>query len=137
MIGPVVYLISSTVVFLLLVLLYILEDRRGDRLLLSSLRSRLDRGLLYIKRQIIIRSGVTLQQIVKFLLHHGIQTVLRKMLRFVRSIEERLEVLLRKHRHANKKARREKTSRNHLDEIADHREKSALTEEQKLELRSR
>lgn len=133
--GIVLYVVLSGVVLLLLLTLYVIEDVKGKRIFLRRPRFVLDCLVEYVYVQIISGATYFVGRVFKFLLHHGIQTLLKNILKFVKSFEGKLENTLRQQKRGARNDDEERV-RNYLDDIADHKESSALTDRQKKKLRS-
>lgn len=135
MFSSVSLIVITGVVLLLLLTLYRIEDVRGKRIFLSKVRAGADRLVEYISFMLVSSTSYFLGRSIKFLLHHGVQNLLKKSLRLVRSVELRLEYALRQNKN-NRRSLSKEHVRTHLDDIADHKVSSALTEKQKQEMRS-
>jgi hypothetical protein len=127
-----IYCGASFAALVFLSSLYLIEDAKGGRIVLSRVRGLLDAGLMkllgglqYIQRR--LWSGF-----VHVILRYGVHTFLSGALAFLRRLEKRVEGAVRKNRQA---VRKERQSRNHLDEIADHKQAVALSDEEKRRLR--
>ncbi len=133
-----IFLIVTLFIFIGLLVFYSFEDKKGRRIFLRNLRIKVDDTLRHIKHKLVLRSVKTAHQTSLFLAHHGLQLILKKLLKLVRSIESKLDRLIKRFKRRAKKIPSAKRSgRNHLDDIADHKEASALSHEQKAELRSK
>ena len=129
-----IYFSASLVILIFLSVLYRIEDIRGKRVVLSRIRSLTDIGL--------ITTFTTLRQLrhrvwdgfVHIVLRYGVHTFLGATLAFLKGLEQRVEIAVRRNRQAVRSGKR---VRNHLDEIADHKESVALSEEEKQKLKDR
>ncbi len=110
-----VYLGGSTLALLLLSFFYGLEDRRGHRVVLRRLRAGLDLALHFLVRRIRLYARHAWQTVVRYVLHHGVQWLLRHTLRTVQRIEAWAERRLRAHRTSG--PGRTDRPRTHLDEL--------------------
>lgn len=129
------YVAGSIVFLLLLTFLYVAEDIKGERVFLGSIRVLLDSFLLFLKTLFLKGIHFFTNGFVRVLLHYGFHNILNRLLALLRSLEKRVEDLVRKNRKVVKDIHAVKT-RNHLDEIAEHQEETALTDTQKEEMRS-
>lgn len=134
MFTALVYLGSSLLMLLLLSFFYAYEDRRGGRVFLVGLRNLLDRLLSGLYHFLVRVSKAFGTSFLSLLLHYGAYRLLKRILLWVKGFEHRLESMVRQNKAVAREYRAER-ERNHLDEIADHKYESALTEKQKDRLR--
>jgi hypothetical protein len=128
---------GSVVVLALLIIVYSLEDSKGERVFLRSFREALDSGLLWMMRK--MRSLVTFftHSFMRLLLHYGLHTILSRILNALRDMEKKVEELVRKNKRVAKAIQAAKSSRSHLHQVREHKEEVALSEEDKERLRSK
>lgn len=132
MVTALICFFVSTVVLLLLSVLYIFEDVQGHRVFLISFRSLLDRGLMSLFGWIARIFGSVWRGVVRFVLRYGVYSFLGIVVARLRYWEKRVEdIVLRNRRSVN----RTRTTRTHLDDIADHKQSTALTDEEKRQMR--
>jgi hypothetical protein len=132
MIVALTYVGVSTIVLILLTIVYVIEDSKGHRVFLLSLRAKLDALFLFILRKLVAVRTFFTHGFMRILLHYGAHTILKRVLAALRRLEKRVEDLVRHNRKVAKDISAAK-SKNHLDAIAEHKEETALSESQKEE----
>lgn len=127
---PLVGIMVSSMSIFLLSILFHAEKKRGRRFL-EPVRLMFDQVVARVgavsDRLFEHMTGDVVRQILHFLLH----TVLMVIFNFLKQCEAYVENLLRSNRILAGKVKRERSTRNKLDEIADHKVSVALTEEEK------
>ncbi len=73
--------------------------------------------------------------VVRLMLYYVIHTILRNILILINNLKKGIEVLLLRNKQVVKKIR-SNVEKTHLDKISDHKQEVALTQEQKIKLRS-
>ncbi len=127
--------IASAAVFAGLVLLYAAEDVRGDRVVFKRLRDFLDRAIKFLQRLIDRYVFTAVKVALHSVFYYLAQKVLRRIFFWAQSLEARAENILRQHgKHV--KHQSGDRERNHLDDIADHKAESALSEKEIERLKS-
>ncbi len=108
-------------------ILYVFEDRREARLVLPGLRPKLDRGVLWLQTSVRSLFSSVRRNIAGFILRYGVYRALGSIVGYLVQLEQRVEraILHQKHTDA---ARR---TPNHLDEIAAHKEATALSDKER------
>ncbi len=124
---------TSAGVLVLLSALYLFEDARGERVLLSGFRHLIDRLFSFVYGLIGSFLGFLWRGIVTLVLHYGVHKLLGAVMAFLHKLQMRVEHVVVRHHHETS---REGKERNHLDEIAEHKEASALSEEEKQQRRN-
>jgi hypothetical protein len=119
--------VSSTVILLLL---FSYEERRARRVFHNA-RVRLDVLVERIDTKIYNLFHIAGQDILRQAIHYFFHTMLSTVLRFLRRLEERVQLALRSNKVLAKKSREERTSKNKLDHIADHKASVALSDSEK------
>lgn len=132
MIIALTYVGVSIAVLLLLTFLYVIEDIQGKRVFLPRLRVAFDEMLATIQRKIGSLVSFFTHGFMRLLLHYGAHTVLKRLLAALRTLESRVEELVRKNRRVAKTIRESK-EKNHLDVIAEHKEEMTLSEKEREE----
>lgn len=130
MVVPLTWLAVSTVVFVLLTVLYVVEDARGGRIILAGVRTRLDTLCSSLFVRVSRLTWSVWHGLVQFVLRHGVHRALGIIMNQTERLELRVERLVLRHR----KAMRER-ARTHLDEIAEHKQANALSEAERNRLR--
>lgn len=125
----------SVAILIVLIGIYVVEDKKDKRIFLSGFRSYLDRACVSLSSYIAKVGGFFGNRFVRLLLHYGLHSILRRLLSFLQKMEKNVEELARHNRKAAR-ALTKRTTRNHLDEIADHKQEVALTPQQKKKLLS-
>lgn len=127
----VLILAGSAATLFVLALLFSIEDRRSRRyLVLGGLRRALDHFLLVVAERLRGWHHYLGSGFLRLLMHYLVHNLLRNILRSLRWVESVVERTLRHNRRAARRIDTEK-QRTHLDEIADHKTATALTERQK------
>jgi hypothetical protein len=127
---PITGIVLSAIVGVFLILVFRIERNRGRRLLKSvrgSLDTYVERGERHAQEITRYISGVFVPTLVRFLAH----TVLLAFLRLFEKGKGEIEKALRANRLWAKRIKTERTTRNKLDEIAEHKASVAFSEEEK------
>lgn len=132
MLAALLYVGGSVVVLVLLTGIYTLEDIRNRRIVLVRLRESFDIILQRIAVKLGNGKSFFTHGFMRLMLHYGAHTILKRLLTTLRRMESRVEELVRKNRRVAKDIRAAKV-KNHLDEIAQHKQEVALSEEEKEE----
>jgi hypothetical protein len=135
MVAALTYVGVSVAVLLFLTFVYVVEDIKGKRVFLTRTRSLFDVLLLGIIVKLSAVVSFFTHGFMRVLLHYGAHTVLKRVLAALRTLEKRVEDLVRHNRKVVKDISAAKT-RTHLDAIAEHKEEVALSEKQKEQMRS-
>ncbi len=133
--DAVLYLIISTTVFVVLMFVFRIEEAREQRFL-SPLRSWLDGvsdkvATVLLKLRLFVGAG-TMRLFLHFVVHRLLQTVLR----LVRTLERFFETRLRQNRRHATAISHDLERRSHLVEIAEHKQATALTEQEKRRMKA-
>lgn len=136
MVTALVYVGCSLVALILLTFIYVVEDIQGKRIFLLKTRDKLDTFFRWMLSKIDSALFFFSNNFMRLLLHYGAHTILKRILFWLRTLEKRVEDLVRQNRKVAKDIRTA-TSKNHLDEIAQHKEETALSVEQREERLSR
>ena len=131
--------ISVSVFFFLLVIVG-LERRRGRRFIAVRLRGWLDEKVNNVGSSIIRNWEHFLKYILQLHWYYSIHSVLRTCLRFITAFYAYFENLFERNRNRTKQLRAEKrqlNEMNHLHQMAEHKEDTALTPSQKKKLRNK
>lgn len=131
MLIPVLSVVLSLGVVLFCVFLFRYEERQGERLL-KNLRLHLDFYVLKIEHAFRRFFQYLSMDLLRQVLHYLFHTVLGAVLHMLKRYEKRVQELQRSNRMHARKSRIERTTRNKLDEIAEHKIAVALTDEEKL-----
>jgi hypothetical protein len=122
----------SGAILLLLSVLYVYEDAQGHRVFLISFRSWLDRSFTSLFGWSIRLLSSIARGTVRFVLRYGVYSFLGIIVARLKRWEQRVEnIVMRNRRHV----RKERTTRTHLDDIADHKQSVALSEKEKRQMR--
>lgn len=128
--------ISSLVLLALFVVLFKVEENRGQRLVLGSARGWLDQkvlGLNYLLSHVSIRLG---SGAVRITFHFLMHKVLGTALAALKSLEYKVTHLQRQNRSVVKSFNTSK-ERTHLRLIAEHQANTALSADEKRQLKSK
>lgn len=131
-------LLSSTVTLILLTGVFQFEDYRGRRWFLSGLRRRFDYLITGMSQALGHRHPFG-RGFLRLLFHYLAHTLLRRLLAGLRGIEHGVERLIRRNRRAAKAldtAPKLSEASTHLQQIAEHKVETALTEREKRRLRA-
>jgi len=135
MVTPLIYFSASALSLVLLAALYLYEDARGRRIIFPRLRAHLDNACVVVILFLIKIVRMLWHGIMQFVLRHGVYAFLGATVTFLRRLEKRVEYAVLYNRHAASKVRQNR-ERTHLDEIAEHKELTALSEEDRQRLKS-
>lgn len=130
--ATLIYFGASTALLVALSLLYAAEDARGERILFPRLRRWLDKFLRYL---IIVALGTLRwfwQGVVRLVLRYGVYQMVGATVNYLISLEQKIEKTIFRQKDTTDRAER---PRNHLDEIADHKESIALSDDEKRRMR--
>lgn len=129
------YVGYSVGILLILTVLFIVEDRKGTKVVAVRVRNVLDAvlGKLAIKGS--THGYFFGKGFARLVFHYSMHGVLKRFLQFLKKWEQRVETMLHRNRTVAKQIQGEK-QRTHLDEIADHKSETALTDSEKEQLRS-
>lgn len=128
-----IYFGASGGLLLLLTILYLFEDAKGGRILLSRFRGLLDRVAATVLRTIVGATNYLWHAIAQFILRHGIRKIVKAGASYLRQLEQNIEEKVLHHRKQRGFPKREP---NHLDEIAAHKELTALSDDERQRLRN-
>jgi hypothetical protein len=131
MVLALTYVAGSFITLLVLTFIYVVEDIRGKRVFLVSLRTKLDAllALALVKIEKFMYSFTN--GFMRLMLHYGAHSILKRVLAVIRRLEAKVEDLVRRNRNIAKDIRSSLRPKNHLDEIAQHKEEVALSEKEK------
>jgi hypothetical protein len=136
---PLTVFIGSVAVFAALALLVHIEERRGGRILLKNIRSKCDRGLLFVYRKVGVAWDDFTEFVVKLGWYYSIHSFLRTLMNALVSLYDYLEHKFERNRarasvlHSKKRKRAEQ---NQLSQVAEHKEQIALSPEEGERLRT-
>ncbi len=130
MLTPVLNVALCAGAVLFCVFLFRTEERRGERLF-KSVRLHLDFYVLKLEHGIRHFFQYLSMDLLRQVLHYIFHTVLGAMLHLLKRYEKRVQDLQRSNRMHARKSHTERTTRNKLDLIAEHKIAVALTDEEK------
>jgi hypothetical protein len=111
------------------------DARAGDRMVLVRARTLFDRLVVTASQRLSQADTYLGRGFARLMLHYAAHGVLHRLLTFLGRIERKVEHLLRSNKEVAKDIQKNK-KKTHLDKIADHRQEVALSEEQKIKMRS-
>jgi len=136
MFTALIYLLCSVLAFVVIVGVFRLETARGGkRIVLVKLRTSLDAAVISVRSKISKVDTYLGRGFARLMLHYAAHGVLQRLLDFIGRTEQKVEHLLRRNKQVATDIRINK-NKTHLDKIAEHKQEVALTEEQKLKMRS-
>jgi hypothetical protein len=125
---PFVYVVSFGIAFVAFLLLCEYEESRGKRLFLSTLRGLLDRYCTSIS----FRLQRTVRYITRYVItlswYYSLHATLKVILASIAGVYHMLESVLISNRERARLLRKEKRSASHLEQIAEHKVDSKLTQ---------
>jgi hypothetical protein len=131
----------STLAFLVWVLVVGLEQARGRRLFLSSLRDRFDSLITWFLGGLAKRWRHFVRYVVRlnwyYSLHAMLQAFLRVIVTSYHYFEAKFENNRKKAKQLRAEKRKLKAERTHLEEVAVYREETKLTPEEQEKLKKR
>lgn len=125
----------SAIAVCALFVFYSFEDTKGRRIILPQFRTTLDRFVETIGRFLLRAGDFMGGRFFRLLIHYVLHTLLKRLLLFLRSLEARVEEMVRQNKKRAKDVAQPHVE-NHLDAIAQHKEEVALTEREKRKLRA-
>jgi len=128
-----IYFGISTVILLLLCAVYLYEDAKGRRVFFPSARAFLDRIFVVLHKAIRNTFVIVWFKCSQFVLRHGVHKTLAAIVSYLKGLEHKVEDSVLRNRHS---VTQEKSGRTHLDDIADHKESTALSEKDRKKMRS-
>ncbi len=132
MTTPVIGIIVSALFVVLLSVLYRAEKTRGVRVFASA-RKSFDRGAVVLETSFEKTFRYIGREMPRQSLHYCFHTILVSALHFLKRCENGVMSALRSNRIMARKVKSERTSRNKLDEIAEHKAAIAMSEDEKKE----
>ncbi len=123
--------VTSDVVLGLLALLFRAEEARGSRLFLGTVRSYLDRVVIFCSLQLSRITQYVNIHIVRVSFHYIVHSVLGFMIALLHRVQNRLSHLQTRNRHRVKAVKKSRTIESHLDKLTSFKEESALSEAEK------
>ena len=135
MVAALTYVAVSVVILVVLTSIYVIEDIKDRRIFFLRFRAALDRLFVLLLAKLSEFISFFTHGFMRVLLHYGAHTILKRVLATLRTLEKRVEDLVR---HNRKVAKDIHTAKNktHLDEIAEHKEEVALSDSEKENMRS-
>lgn len=127
--SPLLSILISVSAWLILVLLFATEDRFGKKIFLPTVRKYVDSAFAWCVNILHMMFTKFIFGSVKGVLRYGVHTTLRSCIELLRSAESYLLKLLRRNKAAMKSQTTDRKP-THLDEIAAHKESSALSLEE-------
>ena len=106
------------------------EERRGTRFF-HTIRTHLDFWLLKIRHMFNVRLRAWGRYFIRQIIHYFVHTILTGAVHSLSQIEKGLTAVARSNRAIARKSERERSSMNHLEEVALHKIEMALTDEEK------
>ena len=133
--DTVLYLVISTTIFVVLMFVFRIEEARGQRFL-SPVRDWLDTmsgtvATVLLKLRLFMGAGT-----IRLFLHFVVHRALKVVLLLVRKLEGFFETRLRQNRRHATAISHDLERRSHLVEIAEHKQATALTEQEKRRMRA-
>lgn len=132
------FLIASVVTFVFVLAITQTERRRGRRLFAGRIRGWLDTVVSGCERWFAKVWNHFVRYVLQLNWYYSIHSVLRTMLRFTQGVYTHFERMFERNRDRARELRREKrelSTMNHLRDLAEHKEDTALTPAQKQRLK--
>ncbi len=133
--APLIGFLISSILTLFLFVLFRIEDRRGVRYL-PVFRASLDHVVVMSEQWWIRFFGFLHRDFLYQIVRYTYNGVLSLLLRGLRFFEHNVQDSIRRNRLMARQSDRVRTTRNKLDEIAEHKAAIALSEEEKKKRRS-
>jgi len=131
-----IYLACSTLALGIIAGVFRVEDARGGHLvILGGVRRFFNKIISAVAERLSKADTYFGRGFPRLMLHYLAHGVLYRLLAFVGRVEKRVAHLLRRNKQVAKDIRTTK-EKTHLDKIADHQKKVALTDAQKKKMRS-
>ncbi len=131
-----IFFTGSVLTLLFIIAVFCVEDAQsGKRVLFPKIREMLDSLVLKYSHKLIAIDTYLGRGFTRLMLHYAAHGVLQRLLKIVEHIEHKVEYLLRRNKQVAKQIKTN-TQKTHLDELTAHKEHTALSEEQKKQIRS-
>lgn len=131
------YIAVSGSLFLLFLVFFSWEEKRGKRVMVSGLRNYLDKAVIWIAQKCLGVYRYVIRHIIQLSWYYSIHAFLKTCLRFTASIYQAIETLLRQNRRKAKLIRAERRKDTMLGQVADHKDSIQLTDKEKAHLKAK
>gem|GEM_PF-828474 len=132
-----IYLASSAAALVIIAGVFRVEDTRGgQRIVFGRVRTLFDWVVLWIIGVFRWLYEYIRYSFARLFFHYAAHRILKRLYIVTHFLEEKTEELLRQNRRTARRISTERHERSHLDEIADHKEETALTREEIEKMRS-
>ena len=131
--------LASSIFFLAGLIVILIERKRSSRIVLPSVRSKLDEAIIFVDREIRARYASVVKRSLKLSWYYSLHTMLKAVMGILVHSYDTLELVVIKNRARAKQVRAESRvarADNHLTEIEKHKQETALTTKQKKKLRA-
>lgn len=128
--GLIVMAVSG-VSLLALIGLFRAEEKRGERVFLSSVRDMFDQAVLYVGDKISFVTRFISVHVIRMSVHYVIHAVLGGIIAFLHKAQEKLSHLQLRNRYIVKAVNQSRKIESHLEQLHQHKEETTLTEKEK------
>ncbi len=127
--------VTSGLVLCVLTILFRVEEARGSRLLLSGLRTQLDRLVLTVELLCMRVTHFVNARVIRVTFHYIVHSVLGYLIALLHRVQGRLARLQVKNRYLVKAVKKTHSVESHLEKLASFKEETALSEKEKRKRR--
>lgn len=138
-ISPAMVFIATLTTFVVVVVCVRIEERRNQRFLAGAVRGWLDVQVITAEKKIVDVWHHFVKYVVQLGWYYGLHSLLKGILKILVSMYTYIESIFERNRLRAKQLRSEKKQKvnNHLTKIATHKVETALSPEQKDDLRQK
>ena len=137
MTNALIYLACSALTLSIIAGVFRVEDARGGkRVALSTVRHLFDRFVWWLHACVVRVQEYVRHSMARLFFHYVAHRILKRLYAITHTLETKAEELLRQNKRTARRIGAHKQARSHLDEIADHKQKTSLTGEQIEKMRS-
>ena len=132
-----IYLASSIITLSVIAGVFRIEDAQGGQLLvLRRVRGFFDRVVLWLIMCCTWIAAYIRHSFARLFFHYLAHRLLKRLYAVTHRLELKTEELLRQNKRTARRISTERQERSHLDEIADHKERTSLSDAQIEKMRS-
>lgn len=137
MTAALIYLTGSIIALSIIAGVFRIEDAQGGQLIiLRRVRGFFDRVVLWIITCCSWIGTYIRHSFARLFFHYLAHRLLKRLYAVTRTLELKTEELLRQNKRTARRISTERHERSHLDEIADHKQKTSLSDAQIEKMRS-
>ncbi len=127
----------STITLILCIGVFRVEDSRGGkRIFLGRIRSGFDTAVAVALQKLTQVDTYLGRGIARLTLHYAAHGILQRLLAWVTATQNKVEYLLKRNKQVVREIRTTDAKKTHLDALKEHKEETALSEQEKRKLKS-